>query len=179
MRAPGGVSRGLTGVASGGAGHPGAAAPGAGVALRSVIERRGMQLPVDGTTTTLYVCVTCRAEGDLSEVRAGRRLHDALAAAIGPDPSISIVPVECLSACRRPCAASLAAPGKWSYVYGDLPAEDAAPVVAEAARLYAAAADGLIPWKLRPDAIRKGVVARIPPLPSGGLGRARPAGQTP
>ena len=45
-----------------------------------------------------------------------------------------------------------------------LPAEAAAPVVAEAARLYGAAPDGLIPWKLRADAIKKGAVARVPPL---------------
>ena len=33
------------------------------------------------------------------------------------------------------------------------------------ARLYDAAPDGIITWKLRPDALKKGVVARIPPLP--------------
>ena len=88
------------------------------------------------SATTLYVCVTCRAENDPSELRAGRRLHDAVAAELGADPGIAIVPVECLGACRRPCSASLAAPGKWTTVYGDLPAEGAAPVLAEAARLY-------------------------------------------
>ena len=118
--------------------------------------------------TTVYVCVTCRAEGDLAEVRAGRRLHDALSAELGVDPAVSIVAVECLSACRRPCTVSLAAPGKWTYVYGDLSPEGSAPAVAEAARLYGAAADGLIPWKLRSDAIKKGVVARIPPLATAG-----------
>ena len=116
------------------------------------------------STTTLYVCVTCRAEGDPSEIRAGRRLHDALAAELGSDAAFSIVPVECLGACRRSCAVSLAAPGKWTTVYGDLPAEGAAPVVAETARLYGAAPDGLIPWKLRADAVKKGAIARIPPL---------------
>lgn len=123
-----------------------------------------MQDEDPGHPTTIYVCVTCRAENDPSEVRAGRRLHDALAAEIGADPAVRIVPVECLSVCRRPCTVSFAAPGKWTYVYGDLPPESAAPVVAEAARLYGAASDGLIPWKLRADPIKKGVVARIPPL---------------
>ncbi|WP_237480493.1 DUF1636 domain-containing protein [Lichenibacterium dinghuense] len=124
-----------------------------------------MSIPTDPVhPTTLYVCVTCRAEGDTSEVRAGRRLHDALAAELGGDPAVRIVPVECLSACRRPCAASLTAPNKWTYVYGDLPAESAAPVLVETARLYADAPDGLIPWKLRADAIKKGSVARVPPF---------------
>ena len=114
--------------------------------------------------TTIYVCVTCRAEGDLAETRAGRRLHDALIAELGPDPALSVVPVECLSVCRRPCTVSFTAPGKWTYVYGDLSPDGAASVVAEAARLYGATADGLIPWKLRADPIKKGVVARVPPL---------------
>ncbi|RYB03655.1 DUF1636 family protein [Lichenibacterium ramalinae] len=118
--------------------------------------------------TTVYVCVTCRAEGETDPVRAGRRLHDALQAEFGPDAAVALVPVECLSVCRRPCTVSFAAPGKWTYVYGDLPADGAAPVVAEAARLYGAAPDGLIPWKLRADPIKRGVVARVPPLPIAG-----------
>ena len=121
-----------------------------------------------GGDTTVYVCVTCRAEGEEGPVRAGRRLLDALAAELGPAPGVALVPVECLSVCRRPCTVSFAAPGKWTYVYGDLPAEGAAPVVAEAARLYGAAPDGLIPWKLRPDPIKRGVVARVPPLTPAG-----------
>ena len=118
--------------------------------------------------TLLYVCVTCRAEGETApppEGRAGLRLHDALLAELGPRSGISVVPVECLSVCRRPCTVSFAARDKWTYVYGDLPAEGAAPIVAAAVRLYAAAPDGLIPWKLRSDSIKKGVVARVPPLP--------------
>ena len=118
--------------------------------------------------TTIHVCVTCRSEGETDPVRAGRRLHDALAAEFGADPAVALVPVECLSACRRPCTVSFAAPGKWTYVYADMPAEGAAPVVAEAARLYAATPDGLIPWKLRADPIKRGVVARVPPLPIAG-----------
>lgn len=122
------------------------------------------QLGEPPAPTTIYVCVTCRAEGETEPVRAGRRLHDALLAELGAAPGVALVPVECLSVCRRPCTVSFAAPGKWTYVYGDLPAEGAAPVVAEAARLYGATADGLIPWKLRADPIKRGVVARVPPL---------------
>ena len=124
--------------------------------------------------TLVYVCVTCRAEGEPEpalEARAGRRLHDALLVDLGSRSGFTVVPVECLSVCRRPCTVSFAAPDKWTYVYGDLPTEGAAPIVAAAARLYAAAPDGLIPWKLRSDPIKKGVVARIPPLPSRSRGQ--------
>ncbi len=119
-------------------------------------------------TTTLYVCVTCRLEGEPAlplEGRAGKRLYSMLREDLASNGAIEVVPVECLSVCKRPCTVSLAAPGKWTYVYGDLPPETAAPVIAEAARLYAATADGLIPWKQRADPIKKGVVARVPPPP--------------
>ncbi len=112
----------------------------------------------------LYVCTTCRdADHVVGQETpcAGSRLFAALAAAPA-DPAVTIVPVECLSACKRSCSVSFAAPGKWTYVYGDLPAEQAAATVLQGARLYAEAPDGLIPWKLRPDALKKGAIARIP-----------------
>lgn len=115
----------------------------------------------------LYVCTTCREAGDDADdpaARAGARLHAALIAEPA-DPVITIVPVECLSVCTRSCAASFAAPGKWTYIYGDLPAEQAARILLDGARLYAQTGDGLIPWKQRPAALKKGVVARVPPLP--------------
>ncbi len=98
------------------------------------------------------------------EDRAGARLFRALDAAMGSDPAVDLVPVECLSVCKRPCTVSFAAPGKWTYIYGDLPPESAVPIILDAAKLYAATPDGLIPWKLRVDAIKKGVVARLPPM---------------
>ena len=119
--------------------------------------------PTHGAGTRIYVCVTCRQDGDTDPVRAGARLNAALEAACESETAFTIVPVECLSVCKRPCTVSFAAPGKWTYVYGDLPPETGAGTVLHAARLYADAPDGLIPWKLRPDAIKKGVVARIPP----------------
>jgi predicted metal-binding protein len=59
---------------------------------------------------------------------------------------------------------ALSGPGRWTYVYGDL-SPASADTVAEGARRYAAQADGLVPWRERPEAFRKGVIARIPPLP--------------
>lgn len=119
----------------------------------------------NGSMTRIYVCVTCRAEGDASDLRPGARLHTALLAECASDEHLEVVPVECLSVCKRPCTVSFAAADKWTYVYGDLSPETSAATVREAATLYAAAPDGLIPWKLRPDAIKRGVVARVPPLP--------------
>ena len=119
--------------------------------------------PSEKPRTTIYVCVTCRQDGDTSDMRAGARLHADLVVACAAESEVDIVPVECLSVCKRPCTVSFAAPDKWTYVYGDLPPDTSATTVRDAARLYADTADGLIPWKLRPDAIKKGVIARIPP----------------
>ncbi|MCW6510650.1 DUF1636 domain-containing protein [Lichenifustis flavocetrariae] len=114
--------------------------------------------------TRIHVCITCRAEVG-EEPRAGALMFGALQAAFNDDPAVQVIPVECLSVCKRPCSVAFSAPGKWTYVYGDLPADTGVAVVREAAALYGATTDGLIPWRLRPDAIKKGVVARIPPLP--------------
>ena len=120
---------------------------------------------------TLFVCVTCRdADHSPDAPSAGARLFDAIQAeaksAGAGDGMVTIVPVECLSVCKRVCAVGFAAPGKWTYVYGGLPSDTAAPTVLAGARLYARAPDGLIPWKQRPDALKKGVVARVPPFPA-------------
>ncbi|RWE72603.1 MAG: DUF1636 domain-containing protein, partial [Mesorhizobium sp.] len=32
------------------------------------------------------------------------------------------------------------------------------------AKLFATSTDGLIPWRGRPDSLKRGLVARIPPL---------------
>ena len=146
-----------------------AGCPGAVRRAARRIPARRAAAPVElavADKTSIYVCVTCRSAGqplEPKEERAGFRLFAALED-LPREDNLALVPVECLSVCKRPCTVSFAAPGKWTYVYGDLPDEAAAPVILEGARLYAQAADGLIPWKARPDALKKGVVARIPPL---------------
>jgi predicted metal-binding protein len=117
---------------------------------------------------SLFVCVTCgRSEGVPDT--AGARLHAAATAAVdaaGAGGWLDVRAVECLSVCKRPTTVALAAPGKWTYVYGDIdPAEDL-PDLIEAARRYAGAADGIVPWRERPARIRGRAVARIPPLPA-------------
>ena len=127
------------------------------------------RVPRPPTPMTLYICTTCRGPDEGIEFkgpRAGARLHAALAAATTDDPMVTIEPVECLSVCKRICTVAFAAPGKWTYVYGDLP-DSAAETILEGARLYARAKHGIIPWKLRPAPLKTGVVSRVPPLPVG------------
>ena len=123
-------------------------------------------VPSSNDITSVYVCVTCRRADEPLEPRderSGARLFAALSEG-EPDPALRLIPVECLSVCKRPCTVGFAAPGKWTYVYGDLAPETSAATILDGARLYAAAPDGLIPWRQRPDSLKKGVVARIPPI---------------
>ncbi|MGX1351736.1 putative metal-binding protein [Bradyrhizobium elkanii] len=116
-------------------------------------------------SVTLHVCITCRAgqtpaEGELAP---GARLHAALVEAGVPD-DVNLVPVACLSACSQGCSVALSAPGRWSYVYGRLSEANAVDLIAGASA-YAAAPDGIVPWRSRPEIFRKQSLARIPPLP--------------
>jgi predicted metal-binding protein len=115
-------------------------------------------------TVTLHVCITCRAGQTLQEGEAtpGARLHAAILDVGAPD-GVQVVPVECLSACSQGCSVALSAPGRWSYVYGRLSEINASDVIKGAAA-YAVAADGIVPWRQRPEIFRKQSLARIPPI---------------
>ena len=123
----------------------------------------------DPDTAVLSVCTTCRAAGDTSEPRTGAKLLVALLAEAErePVPGLTIEGAECLSVCKRPCTVAVVSPGRWTYVYGDFDALDDAEASARTLlaglRRYIETPDGVVPWRERPEAFRKGVVARIPP----------------
>jgi predicted metal-binding protein len=109
---------------------------------------------------TLIVCITCKSdEGPL-----GASLFAALSERLAAEPNIAVMPIECLSVCKRPCTVALAAPGKWTYVVGDLTREAHIEDIVTAAQRYAASPGGIVPWRERPLSFRKGVVSRTPPL---------------
>ncbi len=124
----------------------------------------------DAPETVLSVCTTCRAAGDTTEPRAGARLLAALKTEVElePVPGLRIEGAECLSVCKRPCTVAVASAGRWTYVYGDFDAleraEESARTILAGLRRYQETPDGIVPWRERPEAFRKGVVARIPPL---------------
>ena len=110
---------------------------------------------------TLFVCVTCK----LGEDRPGKTLFDALSARLESD-GLVVRAIECLSVCKRPCTIALTARGKWTYVVGDLSQENHLDDIVAAVRRFAETHDGLVPWRERPLAFRKGVISRTPPLVS-------------
>jgi predicted metal-binding protein len=111
-------------------------------------------------SATLLVCVTCKSEAG----PMGPGMFEALGERLASEPDIALKPVECLSVCKRPCTVALAAPGKWTYVVGDLDRESHLEDIVVAARRYAASAEGVVPGRERPLCFRKGVVSRTPPL---------------
>ncbi|MGO4407208.1 DUF1636 family protein [Bosea sp. RAF48] len=119
---------------------------------------------------TIHVCTACRrARADLPEGydQPGLALAEALAERlIAKGSTIPVLPVECLAVCKRPCTIALCADGKWTYLIGDLDTQTHLDEIVGAAEAYAASANGIVPWKERPQSFRKGVVARVPPLPA-------------
>ena len=112
---------------------------------------------------TVIVCSSCRDEtGSDAHPRAGELLADDTRRAASDD-KVRIRTVECLGNCKRRLSAAILRDGCWSYVFGDLTTTSGADLVA-GAKLFATSTDGLIPWRGRPDSLKRGLVARIPPL---------------
>lgn len=120
--------------------------------------------------TSLVVCSTCKFKSDqpvtLSGERGGAVFSRQITQAVtrtSPD-GISVEPMACLFACSQHCTVHLRAPGKIGYVLGNFaPTEEAATALVDFARLYAASAEGVVPYKLWPEGVKGHFLVRIPP----------------
>lgn len=113
----------------------------------------------------LLVCTTCRMGQPVEEGEAclGAQLYGALESSGLPE-GVTLKPVECFSNCDYGCSVAMrGGHERWSYVYGKLDPEKVGIVLDGVAR-YRATADGLVPWRERPEHFRKNCIARIPPL---------------
>lgn len=134
--------------------------------MSETIETPRPETGVD--TVRILVCATCRAAGgDPDAPRPGARLAAELAAGLAGagETRIAVETVECLSVCKRPCTVALSGAGRWTYIYGDIEAETGAQTLLAFARQYGETSDGIVPWRERPELIRKSVIARLPPFP--------------
>lgn len=112
---------------------------------------------------TVYVCVTCRPPGEPDNpFRAGEILADSAARA-ADRTGVRVLKVKCLGVCNRPPAVGLRANGSWTYVFSGLPL-DAGDALVAGARLLANDPNGLLPWQGRPNVLKRGMVARVPPV---------------
>ena len=112
---------------------------------------------------TIYVCITCRGpDGLVRDPLPGAVLAAATAQA-AQGTGIAVRPIRCLANCSRGPSAALRANGSWTYIFGGLDAA-CAPALVIGARMLAAALDGILPWRGRPDVLKRGLCARTPPL---------------
>ena len=112
---------------------------------------------------TVYVCTTCKRAGEPdSEPRPGALLAAATErAAAGTE--VDVRRLRCLANCTRGPSAAMRCNGSWTYVFGGLDATCADALIA-GARLLAGAADGILPWRGRPEILKRGLIARVPPI---------------
>jgi predicted metal-binding protein len=115
------------------------------------------------TAPTVYICTTCKRAGEPdSEPRPGTLLAAAAEqAAAGTE--VIVRRLRCLANCNRGPSAAMRCNGSWIYVFGGLDPGNAAALI-EGARLLAGAADGILPWRGRPDILKRGLIARVPPI---------------
>jgi predicted metal-binding protein len=112
---------------------------------------------------TIYVCITCRGPDGMVRDPLPGELVAAATMAAARGSGVEVRPVRCLANCSRGPSAAMRANGSWTYVFGGLDASCGSALIT-GAQMLAAAADGILPWRGRPDVLKRGLVARIPPL---------------
>jgi predicted metal-binding protein len=117
-----------------------------------------------GPSTTIYVCTTCRCPSDPDEgPRRGEAFaEETIAAAAGT--GLAVKRVRCLSNCRRGLTAAVRREDAWTYIFGDLDPATGARALIDGALLFAAANTEVMPWRGRPEPLKRGLIARVPPL---------------
>jgi len=76
--------------------------------------------------------------------------------------------VHCMSQCKRSCIVSLAAEGRFTYVFGDLDPTDETHVDALFALVarYSEAVEGFLERQERPEPLQASILGRLPPFNS-------------
>jgi predicted metal-binding protein len=118
-------------------------------------------------TPVIYICTTCKRQGAPDSEAEGEPRPGALLAAAteraASGTEVTVRRLRCLANCTRGPSAAMRCNGSWTYLFGGLDTANAAALV-EGARLLAGAADGILPWRGRPDILKRGLIARVPPL---------------
>jgi predicted metal-binding protein len=109
------------------------------------------------------VCVTCKISD--SGAIIGPDMFAAVQAAIGDDdPNVQVRPVQCLSVCKRPATVAVTSADGYTFLFGDLQTESGTAALVSFVKSYRNSDYGLVPWRERAEVLRKGMVARVPPM---------------
>jgi predicted metal-binding protein len=112
---------------------------------------------------TIYVCITCRRAGEPDSDPPPGAILAAATAQAAAGTEVRVRPMRCLANCTRGPSAAMRCDGSWTYVFGGLD-QTCASALVEGARLLARAADGIMPWRGRPAPLKRGLIARVPPI---------------
>jgi predicted metal-binding protein len=119
---------------------------------------------VPASAITIFVCVTCRGGRPLDVVPVPGEVLAAATARAAQGSTIAVRPIRCLANCNRGLSAAVRRDGAWTYVFGNLDPVGGADALIEGAKLLAGSPDGLMPWRGRPEPLKRGLVARTPPF---------------
>jgi predicted metal-binding protein len=122
------------------------------------------------TKHVLFVCKSCSfssTQRDYQGQRGGDYLLQSLLHlhqqwVLQNEYKIEVV--DCLSCCNRACAIAFSATGKNTLMFGDLPPLQSASAILQLAEQYYGSTDGIVSRQERPDILKKGILAKIPPL---------------
>jgi predicted metal-binding protein len=120
----------------------------------------------------LFVCVLCRfpeTDPAQTEESAGQVLCDRLREGLAScdwQEAIELQPVRCMGACDRSCVVAFAAPNKLTFILNELSPVHSVPELLQFSGQYIACADGKVPYKERPETVKKKIHAVLPPLPA-------------
>src|ERR1700722_7496110 len=129
---------------------------------------------------TVMVCITCRSADTLAAdtlaadtlaaetlgaeaPRAGMLLAEATGSAAAAVRGVSVLRIRCLGNCSRGPSAAIRCDSSWTYIFGGLEPDRDATALIIGAQLLAQAADGIMPWRGRPESLKRGLIARVPP----------------
>jgi predicted metal-binding protein len=109
------------------------------------------------------VCVTCKISDSGAVV--GPDMFAAVRAALGDDdPNVVVRPVQCLSVCKRPATVAVTSSDGYTFLFGDLQTCSGTAALVSFVKSYRNSDYGLVPWRERAEVLRKGTVARVPPM---------------
>ena len=126
----------------------------------ALVEAARASLP-DGPTV-VSVCITCKT-ADGSAV-AGPDMFESVKTAIGSFDRVRVRPVQCLGVCKRPATVAVTSADGYMFLFGDLQTDSGTAALVSFVKSYQNSDYGLVPWRERAEVLRKGMVARVPPM---------------
>lgn len=112
-------------------------------------------------SVTVVICSSCRRPTDPEDLpRPGSSLAQNTAEAAEAS-NVRVRQVACLGNCKRGLSAAILREGSWSYIFGDLNPDSSSDLITGAV-LFAHSRDGFMPFRGRPESLKRGLIARIP-----------------